>query len=120
MRPLVLTHDAAPLDRRQALAGVADVLVCGESEVRMDEVVAALVKRGLPQILCEGGPRLFGTILESDRVDELCLTVTPLLAGPGAGRIIAGPTIAVPRRLRPLQILADDDGTLFGRYGRPL
>jgi riboflavin-specific deaminase-like protein len=120
VRPLVITHDAAPRDRRQALAEVADVLVCGEGEVRMGEVAAALMKRGLPQILCEGGPQVFGTLLASDLVDELCLTVTPLLTGSGAGRIIAGPTIAAPRRLRPVQLLQDDDGTLFMRYGRPL
>ena len=45
---------------------------------------------GLGQILCEGGPHLFGALTAADLVDEVCLTVAPLLAGAGPGRITAG------------------------------
>ena len=65
-------------------------------------------------MLCEGGPALLGTLLGGGLLDELCLTVTPLLAGPGAGRIVAGaghPSV----RLRLLRLLAEDD-SLFTRY----
>jgi riboflavin biosynthesis pyrimidine reductase len=117
VRPLVITHAAAPADRRKELEAVADIVVAGEQEVRAEAIVGTLVDRGLPQILCEGGPRLLGTLLAADLLDELCLSVSPLLAGPGSGRIIDGPPSAV-RRLAQRHILGADDGVLFLRYLR--
>ena len=118
VRPLVLTHAAAPPDRHEALAEVADVLVCGEVVVDLTAAVAALAERGLPQILCEGGPQLLGTLTEADLVDEMCLSISPLLAGPGAGRITAGPASTIARRLVLRSVLGSDDDYLFLRYLR--
>lgn len=86
-RPFVITHAASDPLRRAALAEVAEVLVCGESRVEPDAMVAALAGLGLPQVLCEGGPHLFGSLIEADVVDELCLSLSPLLVGGAAGRI---------------------------------
>jgi riboflavin biosynthesis pyrimidine reductase len=117
IRPVVMTHAAAPARRRAALEAVADVLVCGDGTVDLKAGVAALHERGLRQLLCEGGPHLFGSLLAADVVDELYLTVSPLLAGPGAGRIIAGPSLENPRSLRPAHIV-EADGVLLTRYTR--
>jgi riboflavin biosynthesis pyrimidine reductase len=78
--------------------------------------VAQLAERGLKQVLCEGGPTLFGTILAADRADELCLTVSPVLEAGEAGRIAVGP-IPAARDLSLAQVLASD-GTLMLRYLR--
>jgi riboflavin biosynthesis pyrimidine reductase len=53
--------------------------------------LAALAERGLDRVLCEGGPRLLADLLALDLVDELCVTTTPVLVGPGPGRIVGGP-----------------------------
>lgn len=99
-RPIVVTHAAAPSDRREALAEVADVLVCGDTEVDAGKMLAALADAGLPQVLCEGGPHLFGSLIEADLVDELCLSLSPLLVAGEAGRISRGaPEAARPMRL---------------------
>ena len=79
-------------------------------------MVAGLARRGLGQVLCEGGPTLFGTILAADRVDELCLTVSPVLESGTAGRITNG-TLAEPLGLTLDQVLVSD-GTLMLRYLR--
>jgi 5-amino-6-(5-phosphoribosylamino)uracil reductase len=50
-------------------------------------------------------------------VDELCLTVAPLLAGGTAGRIAHGPAGATPRPLTLAGIL-QADGALLLRYRR--
>ena len=118
IRPVVITHAAAPPDRHEALAEVADVLVCGETSVDLPTAVAALAERGLPQILSEGGPHLLGALTEADLVDEMCLSLAPLLAGPGAGRITAGPVSTIARRLELRSVLGSDDGYLFMRYVR--
>jgi riboflavin biosynthesis pyrimidine reductase len=72
----------------------------------------------LPQILCEGGPHLLGALTEADLVDEMCLSIAPLLTGPGAGRITAGAFETVTRRLTLTSVLSADDGYLFLRYLR--
>jgi len=118
VRPLVITHDAAPPDRREALSEVADILSCGAAEVDLSLAIAALAERGMPQILSEGGPHLLGALTESDLVDEMCLSLAPLLAGPGAGRITAGLPSTIARRLELRSVLLADDGYLFMRYLR--
>ncbi|GAA1586115.1 pyrimidine reductase family protein [Kribbella sancticallisti] len=118
VRPLVITHGAAPPDRQKALAQVADVLVCGAVEVDLPTAIAELAKRGLPQILSEGGPLLLGALTAADLVDEMCLSLAPLLAGPGSGRITAGPESTIARRLTLTSALAADDGYVFLRYLR--
>jgi riboflavin biosynthesis pyrimidine reductase len=117
VRPIVFTHGGADPGRREALERVADVLVLGGSEVDLTAGLAELRRRGLAQILCEGGPKLFGDLVAADLVDELCLTISPVLAGPGPDRIIGGSAMAAPRGMRPIQII-EADGALLTRYGR--
>lgn len=118
VRPIVLTTSDAPAHRRRRLAPVADLVVAGERTVDLAAGLDALRDRGLRHLLCEGGPLLLGTLTAVDAVDELCLTVAPLLAGAGAGRITAGPSGPV-RPMRLHQVLAADDGMLLLRYTRP-
>ncbi|WP_308465877.1 pyrimidine reductase family protein [Rathayibacter soli] len=117
VRPIVVTTAASPADRRAALAEVADVLVCGEDDVDTAWMLRALAERGLTQVHCEGGPRLFGTMLADGTLDELCLTVSPLLEG-GAGPGITGDVVPdAPMHMRLAHALAAGD-TLLLRYLR--
>jgi riboflavin-specific deaminase-like protein len=118
VRPIVVTHAASPPERREALAEVAEVFVLGAAEVDLTAVVKEFGERGMPQILCEGGPHLLGSLTEVDLVDELCLTLAPLLAGPGAGRITAGPETTLTRRMTLESVMTADDGYVFLRYLR--
>jgi riboflavin biosynthesis pyrimidine reductase len=116
-RPIVITSEAAPAGRREALDAVADVIVCGAASVDLSIMVRELAARGMPQILCEGGPHLFGSLLDAGVVDELCLTVSPRLVGGVAGRIAQG----AGEQDRPFGLrsaLHDDEGYVFLRYAR--
>jgi riboflavin biosynthesis pyrimidine reductase len=115
-RPVILTSRDAPPDRVTALSTVADVLAHGDAEVDLRAGLADLRERGIATILSEGGPHLFGSLTAADLVDEVCLTVSPLLAGPGAGRITAGPPAEV-RRLTLAHILYSQHAILL-RYAR--
>ncbi|MFU8850621.1 pyrimidine reductase family protein [Micromonospora sp. SL1-18] len=115
VRPLVLTRAAA--EPPPGLTGVTELIRCGEERVDLAAGLAELRRRGLGQLLCEGGPQLFGALTAADLVDELCLTVAPLLAGAGPGRITAGDASA-PRRLPLRHVLAAEDGVLLLRYAR--
>ncbi|MGX5695609.1 pyrimidine reductase family protein [Agromyces soli] len=100
-RPIVVTHEASDPDRRADLATVADVLVCGADRVDPALVRSALAGLGLPQVLCEGGPHLFGAFVEADVVDELCLSLSPLLVAGRAGRI----AVSAHQQAREMRLL---------------
>ncbi len=70
---------------------------------------------GINSLLCEGGPTLFGALLAEGVVDELFLTVAPLLAGGGTGMpITSGPELPEPARL-VINWLLEREGSLFIR-----
>ena len=115
-RPLVITHAGSPSARRMELEAVAEVLVCGIQTIDLPLALRELTARGMRQVLCEGGPSLFGALLAADAVDELCLSLSPVLEAGTAGRIAhsdAGP--ARPMRLG--HVLTGGD-MLFLRYTR--
>ena len=116
-RTIVITTSAAPAGARAAMASHADVIVAGETAVDMKAAVRALHDGGHQHILAEGGPGILNQLVAAGLVDELCLTIAPLLAGPGAPRILSGDPL--PRAL-PLAMAhtLEDDGFLLCRYTR--
>jgi riboflavin biosynthesis pyrimidine reductase len=114
VRPIVFTGEAAPADRAEALAAVADVLVCGTAHVDTRGMTEALIGRGLTRIHCEGGPHLFGAMVAERAVDELCLTMGPVLEG-GASRRITDGAPAAPLGMELRHVLAAGS-TLLLRY----
>jgi riboflavin biosynthesis pyrimidine reductase len=116
VRALVVTVERSPRAKKAALSRVADVLVCGDERLDVSLMRAELAKRGLPQVLSEGGPTLFGALLEADCVDELCLTISPLIEAGDARRIAAGALLHA-RRMALHHVLVSGS-TLMLRYRR--
>ena len=111
---LLVTCAAADPDRRAALvAAGAEVLVCGDDDVDLPAALDALAGRGLEQLVCEGGPALFTAALAAGVVDELDLTIAPLLVGGGPGLLPRA--LPTPAGAQLVQVLADD-GVLFTRW----
>jgi riboflavin biosynthesis pyrimidine reductase len=110
----------APADRRAELARRADVIVAGDETVDLRAAADALAERGHRRLLAEGGPHLLAQLLEAGLLDELCLTIGPLMAGPGAPRIVTGSPGTGPAAPLPLTLahVLEDDGFLFCRYTR--
>lgn len=108
--PLLVTSVAEARD----VAG-CETLVCGQDAADLAVAVERLAERGLASVLCEGGPALLSDLLATGRVDELCLTYSPVLAGPGPGRIVRGEPWPTPVRGR-LAGLLEDDSLLLCRY----
>jgi riboflavin biosynthesis pyrimidine reductase len=117
-RPLVVTTGTADPARRAEAAAVADVVVAGEQRVDPRLALAELGRRGHRVVLCEGGPSLLAEIAAADALDELCLTLAPLLAGGTSPRILAGPLPNAPVELDVTSVL-EEGGALFLRYLRP-
>ena len=115
-RTILITTASAPATRRDQLARHAEVIVAGQDTVDLTTAVDALAERGHRRLLTEGGPQLLAGLIAAGLLDELCLTIGPLMAGPGARRIVAGGR-AAPLPLRLAHVL-EDQGFLLCRYTR--
>ena len=115
--PIVITFSGAPAQQLDALHEIADVLVAGETSVDLRAALQVLHHRGLTRVLTEGGPLLFGELIAANLVDELCLTLSPVLAGAGHLSMASGPAIDVPHWMSLVHVL-EEDGALFLRYAR--
>ena len=115
---VVITTSQADATRRARLADAgATVVDCGDDALDLHQVTDYLTATGSPRILCEGGPSLLGSFVDADLVDELCLTVAPVLAGGDGRRIVTGPDLPLDRWQRRL-VLGDDEGYLYTRWAR--
>ena len=113
--PIVITCAASPSAVRERLSDMVDVIVAGDADVDLQAALDQLAARGLEHVLCEGGPHLLGAVAAAGLLDELCLTLSPVVAGGSAGRIVAG---YLPEVVEPMHLLhvLEDDGHLFLRY----
>jgi riboflavin-specific deaminase-like protein len=116
-RPLVVTSNRPSPARRDEVSLVADVVVAGDDQVDLGAALAALAALGVRVVLCEGGPSLDGQLVAAGLLDEVCVTIAPLLAGGTASRIMHGPPPERPEGLRLDRVL-EQDGTLLLRYLR--
>jgi riboflavin biosynthesis pyrimidine reductase len=113
-RTVVVTCADAPADRLERAREVADVVVAGRESVDPAALLEQLADRGQRRVLCEGGPTLLGELVRGGHVDELCLTVSPLMGGdplPVAVFPPGSPLTGFSLR----HVLAEGD-TLFLRY----
>jgi len=119
-RVAILTASAASLPATAAQVEY----VRAERGGRLDlpAALAELRERfALHSVLCEGGPHLAFQLLDAGLLDELFLSLSPLLAGgePSGGealRILAGDELEPPAELELLGALRSDSH-LFLRYG---
>jgi riboflavin biosynthesis pyrimidine reductase len=114
---VVVTTDAAAAARGALFEPVATVMACGADRVDLATMLDAFASRGWTQVLCEGGPHLFGTLLDAGLVDEVCLTLAPRFVGGPAGRIAQG-AAELDRRFALAGVVTDDEGFAFLRYAR--
>jgi riboflavin biosynthesis pyrimidine reductase len=105
-RPLLVTCSASPEDRRLEAGKWADLLIAGEEAVDVAAALGQLRARGHQVLLCEGGP-----------LDELCLTLSPLMGGDPLPLAITPAGGAVSRFALRHAVTAED-GTVFLRYER--
>ena len=82
-----------------------------------DGLAAARERFGLSLVLCEGGPSLAGALGAAGLIDELFLSLSPMIVGdrPGAATMLRGEGPPTPLGLE-LAMLLESGGTLFARY----
>ncbi|MGZ4805999.1 MAG: dihydrofolate reductase family protein [Ilumatobacteraceae bacterium] len=102
---LILPDDAPPTPIDSVRAGRGEV-----------DLAAALAQLDADFVQAEGGALLNGALAAADLIDELNLTLSPMLAGGTGPRVTSGPT-QLATRMRLVHVL-EDDGYLFTRYLR--
>ena len=113
-RPIVITIKNAPEACLRRAGEVADVVLAGDDSVDLGQALAALNERGASRVLGEGGPSLNGYLAAGHFLDELCLTLSPRLAGGDGARVVSGPSLPWPLEVETAQLL-EEDGFLFLR-----
>ena len=119
---IVFTTAVGANDLGEDVAAAAEVVELGAARsIDMQEAVGWLYERGYGRILIEGGPKLMGEALKARIVDELFLTISPLIVGGGEEQ--PRPTLAPGVELLPdgaqsgqLLSLHRKDAYLFLRY----
>jgi riboflavin biosynthesis pyrimidine reductase len=86
-------------------------------EVDLAVMLARLrTEHGVRSVLCEGGPNLNASLLPAGLIDELFLSIAPVLAGSaGSLSIVNRAPVPHPYPLTLLWLL-ESDGQLFARY----
>ncbi|MGM7667438.1 pyrimidine reductase family protein [Microbacterium sp. A93] len=113
-RTIIVTCETADPERLAAAQHVAEIVVAGHDRVEPAAAMTALADLGHGVVLCEGGPRWLGELVAADRLDELCLSVSPLMGGDPLP-VSVTPSGAGVARFGLKGTLVEDD-TVFLRY----
>jgi riboflavin biosynthesis pyrimidine reductase len=89
-RPIVIAPGNADAHALAEARDAADLLTTGVGAVNLTSALKALAERGLHHVLCEGGPTLNTSLAAAQLIDELCLTLSPQLAGCVGGVLLGG------------------------------
>jgi riboflavin biosynthesis pyrimidine reductase len=115
---LVVTCGGADPERVAAARdqlGEDAVVQVGRDRIDVAEAVEQLGARGLRRVLLEGGPRLMSDVVGCGLLDELCLTLSPMIVGGDAPRVVGGAPVAQGMRLAHL---LESQGVLLTRWTR--
>lgn len=114
--PYVVTCEAADPQRLALAREAAEVIVAGDDRVDPGRALEALAARGAAVVLSEGGPTLLGDLVAGGHLDELLLTLSPLMGGDPLPVSVA--PAGAPLAGFSLRHVLQQDDTLFLRYER--
>ncbi|MDO7867348.1 dihydrofolate reductase family protein [Nocardioides jiangxiensis] len=114
--PYVVTCQAADRQRLARASQVAEVVLAGDERVDPALALEELARRGATVVLTEGGPTLLGELVAGGHLDELLLTVSPLMGGDPLPVAVAPP--GAPLTGFALRHVLREADTLFLRYER--
>jgi riboflavin-specific deaminase-like protein len=118
----LLQADGAPVIVATAAEGELDGAVADVTYLRVGHDMPVMMARlraehGVRSVVCEGGPTLNFHLLAAGLVDELFLTLDPMVVGGAdALTLAAGRELPDPPRAELVTLLKADDGAMFFRW----
>jgi riboflavin biosynthesis pyrimidine reductase len=79
--PMLITVSTAGEPALESAHRHADVIIAGDDRVDLAVALGALAERDCHTVLTEGGPSLLSELIDDDLLDELCLTLAPVVGG---------------------------------------
>jgi riboflavin biosynthesis pyrimidine reductase len=116
---MIITIPGKSTDELEPLrsAGIRVVETPGPT-VDLAQVVDQLAGAGWPRLLCEGGPHLHHDLLAAGLVDELSLTMAPVVVGGQGLRTTSGEFFSAPGQFILQHAIYAEDDALFTSYRR--
>lgn len=116
---VLTTTESEPALRRRLPSSARVIGISAGPHLEPDLILSALASEGHRAILTEGGPTLFGQLVQAGRVDELFLTVSPALAGQAENKsfgLVHGVDFSKALKWAVLRSVRQHESHLFLRY----
>jgi riboflavin-specific deaminase-like protein len=114
-RPYIFTGSGVATEH---LADRAEVVTAASATTELSQVLGRLWDDGHQIVLCEGGPTLNAQLVAADLVDELDLSLAPVLVGGKSKRLLESVAPFDPPVPFTLDRVLVGKRTLFARYLR--
>lgn len=91
---IVVSRSASPEKVDAIRQKGADIMVCGEENVDLDEMMRGLIKRGITRLMVEGGPTLIWLLIQKKMIDHIILIQIPhIIGGDSTPSLVGGPGV---------------------------
>lgn len=115
---MIITTSGKPIDDLAPLRDAGIEVVEAGPSIDLVTALDGLADRGWPRLLCEGGPGLHRDLLAAGLVDELSLTLAPVVVGGQGRRSTSGAGLDGVSEFYLSFVLLGEDGALFTSYRR--
>lgn len=112
---LLVPADTDRHQLRQARTS-AEVITAGNGTVDLPAALSELRDLGVKILLCEGGPNLNTEMLRAQLIDELCLTIAPLMSPSGHPRGVFTPASSEVFPFLSIAHVLEEESFLYLRY----
>ncbi len=102
----VFTTAMADRERIEALSRLTEVFVVGENKVDFEKMIEILAERGVRRVMVEGGATLNFEMIKADVIDEIHVTVSPVVIGGGDAPTLVDGEGFTPDGIRDLELIS--------------
>lgn len=108
-RTIIAVSGKAEKNKIKILREYAEIVVSGDenNKVNLKQLLENLQERGIKKILLEGGGTLNRSMLEAGLVDEIFVTIAPVLVGEGVNLVVGNLNKKINLKFGNLFVLED-------------
>ncbi len=78
---IIVVSNQAPLSKVEKLRKTAEVIICGDNMVDLEQLLKKLKIKGINTLMLEGGSTLNFSMLKNNLIDEIRVCVAPMIVG---------------------------------------